>query len=225
MDNVTPDSWKSTLHATLEILRDLEKRGFGRPAFTMGGGTVLMFRFRHRMSNDIDLFITDLQWLTLMTPRLNDVSALLAQDYVEQANSLKLVTRDGDIDIIAAAPVIPHAQGEDLAFEGESIRLDSAAEILAKKLLYRASSLQPRDVFDIAAAIEFDAPSAAQALGATASKAPIVDRRLQELGRLPTAELERGIRVLDHGRRLLPGMLERVRRFIAGQADDAAGRT
>jgi hypothetical protein len=126
----------------------------------------------------------------------------------------------GPIDLF-----ITHSQGEEIAFEGEIISLDSTAEILAKRLLYRAASLQPRDVFDIAAAVEFDPASAAQAVRAAVSKAPILDRRLQELGRLPAEELERGIRILDHGRALLPGMLDRVRQFIARQADDTGGRT
>ncbi|UBU61945.1 nucleotidyl transferase AbiEii/AbiGii toxin family protein [Acidithiobacillus ferrooxidans] len=31
--------------------------------WTIGGGTVLMFQYRHRLSRDIDIFITDAQYL------------------------------------------------------------------------------------------------------------------------------------------------------------------
>jgi Nucleotidyl transferase AbiEii toxin, Type IV TA system len=217
MDNVTPDSWRSTLRPAIAILRDLDSKGFGRLDFRMGGGTVLMFRFAHRMSHDIDLFITDVQWLTLITPRLNDYAASFVDDYVEQANSLKLVTSDGDIDIIAAAPTIPDLAGDQLDFEGQTIMLDHTAEILAKKLLYRAASFQPRDAFDMAAAIAIDPASAAKAVRAAAMKDAILGRRLQELGRLSAADLERGILLLDRGRDLLPGMIDRVGQFIAAE--------
>jgi nucleotidyltransferase AbiEii toxin of type IV toxin-antitoxin system len=218
MDNISPESWKSTLRSAIAILRDLDDKGFGQPDFTMGGGTVLMFRFAHRMSHDIDLFITDVQWLTLISPRLNDFSASYVLDYVEQANSVKLVTPHGDIDIIAAAPTIPDLQGESLEFDGETIALDHTAEILGKKLLYRASTFQARDVFDMAAAIAMDPTSAATAARMAASKAPILDRRLRELGRLSAEELERGILLLERGRGLLSGMIERVRTCIADAA-------
>ncbi|MGA2124665.1 MAG: nucleotidyl transferase AbiEii/AbiGii toxin family protein [Xanthobacteraceae bacterium] len=221
--DITPDSWKSTLRSAIAILRDLGSKGFGRPDFTLGGGTVLMFRFGHRMSHDIDLFITDVQWLTLISPRLNDFSASMVSDYIEQANALKLVTPHGDIDVIAAAPTVPRTAtgstaADSLDFEGETIVLDSTAEILGKKLLYRAASFQPRDAFDTAAAIEIDPASATVAVQTAASKAPILDRRLRELDQLPAGELERGILLLERGRQLLPGMIRRVRDFIANEA-------
>ena len=43
----------------------------------IGGGTVLMFRFEHRLSKDIDFFTHDAQWLSLLTPRLNDTTAAM----------------------------------------------------------------------------------------------------------------------------------------------------
>jgi hypothetical protein len=138
-------------------------------------------------------------------------------DYIEQANSLKLVTPHGDIDIIAAAPTILEAGEISLDFEGETVILDSTAEILGKKLLYRAPSFQPRDVFDTAAAIAMDPTSAARAVRTAASKAQILDRRLEELARLPSGEMERGILLLEGGRSLLPGMVDRVRKFIADE--------
>jgi hypothetical protein len=60
--------------------------------------------------------------------------------------------------------------------------------------------------------------SATVAVRTTASIAPILDRRLRELDRLPASELERGILLLERGRSLLPGMIGRVRDFIANAA-------
>lgn len=38
--------------------------------------------------------------------------------------------------------------------EGETVLLDTIAEIIAKKIHYRGASIRPRDIFDIAAAGE-----------------------------------------------------------------------
>ena len=53
----TRDSWKEILASAVAILDDLERRGFPPPDIVMGGGTVLMFRFEHRLSRDIDFFL------------------------------------------------------------------------------------------------------------------------------------------------------------------------
>jgi hypothetical protein len=48
MTTITRESWKDILRSAMAILRALDARGFARPDFAMGGGTVLMFRFAHR---------------------------------------------------------------------------------------------------------------------------------------------------------------------------------
>ena len=45
--------------------------GIADPFWTFGGGTVLMFRYRHRLSKDIDIFVPDPQDLGFVTPRLS----------------------------------------------------------------------------------------------------------------------------------------------------------
>ena len=49
-NNVTRDSWKQILASAVTIFDDLESKGFGSPDVVIGGGTVLMFRFEHRLS-------------------------------------------------------------------------------------------------------------------------------------------------------------------------------
>jgi Nucleotidyl transferase AbiEii toxin, Type IV TA system len=212
--NVTKDSWKQILASAVAIFDDLEARGFGSPDVVIGGGTVLMFRFEHRLSKDIDFFMHDVQWLSLLTPRLNDTTAAMVTDYLEQANGIKLALRHGDIDFVVAGPVTDANAVENLTFMGRTFLLESTEEILAKKLFYRATRFQPRDAFDMAAAIEFDRVSAATAVRAAASKAPILHRRLGELGRMSRGKLERDILVLDRGAHLLAEMVERTGRFI-----------
>lgn len=216
---VTRDSWKSVLRTALELLRELQKRGFGPMQFTMGGGTVLMFRFDHWLSRDIDLFIADVQQLSFISPRLNDQAASLVLDYVEQANSVKLSLSQGDIDFIIAAPALPGENASDvLDFEGFRVRLDSTAEIFGKKLLYRPETFRARDVFDLVASIEYDRASAARAVGAAASKVTVLERRFDELSRMTPDALLNEILVLDRGRPLLADMIARAWRFVAEEA-------
>jgi hypothetical protein len=215
--NVTRDSWKQILASAVAIFEDLEKKGFGSPDAVMGGGTVLMFRFDHRLSKDIDFFTYDLQLVSLMTPRLNDTTARMVTDYVEQANGIKLMLPHGDIDFVAARAVTGAQAVERLEFMGRTFLLEATEEILAKKLFYRAARFQTRDVFDLAAAIEFDPPSAIRAVRAAASKAAILERRLDELDGVSREKLERDILVLDRGRHLIAGMIDQTRRFIREQ--------
>ncbi len=93
-NNVTRDSWKQILASAVTIFADLEDKGFGSPDVVMGGGTVLMFRFEHRLSKDIDFFMHDVQWLSVLTPRLNDTTAAMTTNYLEQGSGLKLVLND-----------------------------------------------------------------------------------------------------------------------------------
>jgi len=216
--SVTRDTWKQILASAVAILDDLEQRGFPPPDIVMGGGTVLMFRFEHRLSRDIDFFLHDVQWVTLLTPRLNDLAAAMVKNYVEQANSIKLMLRHGDIDFVVAGAVTDTIPVEKLEFMGRTFLLEPTEEILAKKLFHRAVLFQGRDVFDMAAAIEFDKLSAANAVRAAGSKAVILDRRLEELGLMPREKLERDILALERGRHLMVDMIARTRHFIQDEA-------
>jgi len=217
-DPVTRDSWKQILASAIAIFDDLEKRGLGSPDVVIGGGTVLMFRFDHRLSRDIDFFMHDVQWVSMLTPRLNDTTAAMVTNYVEQANGIKLVMPHGDIDFVAAGAVTDAEAVETLEFGGRTFLLEPTEEILAKKLFYRAARFQPRDVFDLAAAIEFDPPSAINAVRVAVSKAAILERRMDELEGFPRENLERDLLVLDRGRHLAAGMIARTRCFIRDQA-------
>ncbi len=49
----------------------LDAAGIPAEEWTFGGGTTLAFRFNHRVSRGVDIFLTDAQLLLLATPRLN----------------------------------------------------------------------------------------------------------------------------------------------------------
>ena len=61
-----------------------------------------MFRYRHRRSKDIDIFVPDPQYLGHVTPRLSDLAETIAADYVEGAGYVKLLRPEGEIDFVAS---------------------------------------------------------------------------------------------------------------------------
>ena len=64
-----PGDWKALFRQALRLLDDLSKKSGTDPFWTFGGGTVLMLRYRHRMSRDVDIFVPDPQYLGYVTPR------------------------------------------------------------------------------------------------------------------------------------------------------------
>lgn len=215
---VTRDSWKQILASAVMIFADLEQRGFGRPDVVMGGGTVLMFRFEHRLSKDIDFFMHDVQWLSLLTPRLNDATAAMTTNYLEQGSGLKLVLPYGDIDFVVCGQVTDAKAIDSLEFMGQTFLLEATEEILAKRLFYRAARFQPRDVFDFVVAMESDRESATRALAAAAPNHDLLMRRLGQLSQLPPDKLAEGILPIGNFSQVLPGMVEAARQLIQAAA-------
>ena len=209
-----PDSWLKIIASAYALFDDARSRGFGDPPFSLGGGTVLMLRFKHRLSIDIDLFGYDAQWLSVLSPRLNEKAASLATSYTEQANTIKIVMPHGDIDFVIAGDVAVPVERSKLVLAGREIMVDPTAEILAKKLFYRAATFKPRDVYDLSAAIDLAPDSALRAVKAAVSKQALLLRRIGELETMgETALLGQ---ILPYQGPLLhaAGMLAKVKDFI-----------
>jgi predicted nucleotidyltransferase component of viral defense system len=214
LSQVTRETWKQILASAVAIFDDLERRQLGTPDVVIGGGTVLMFRFEHRLSKDIDFFMHDVQWVTMLTPRLNDTTAAMVTDYIEQANGIKLILPHGDIDFVVSGTVTDAEPTETLDFMGRTFRLESTEEILAKKVYYRAARFQPRDVFDLVVAAELDRASAARAMAAVASKWDVLKRRFEQLSELPLDKLAEGILPIGDFCRIVPTMVESGRLLL-----------
>jgi predicted nucleotidyltransferase component of viral defense system len=185
----------------------------------IGGGTVLMFRFEHRLSKDIDFFMHDVQWLSLLAPRLNDTTAAMVTSYVEQPNGIKLVLPHGDIDFVVARPVTEAKAVAALEFMGRTFLLEPTEEILAKKLFYRAARFQPRDVFDLVVAAELDGRAAAQAMASAASRIDVLSRSLERMLSVPRDELSAQILPIGNFDHIIPIMIEKAQRLLQDARD------
>lgn len=147
----------------LSIIEDIKNHGTPDPFWTFGGGTVLMFRYQHRLSQDIDIFVPDPQYLGFVTPRLSDIAAAVSTQYVEdQGSYVKLIRPDGEIDFVAS-PNLTEAPFEIWNIAGQHIRVETATEIVAKKLWHRGDRATARDLFDLSLAIEKEPEALMQA--------------------------------------------------------------
>ena len=144
------DIWKQLLEPCFAVIDAVvAERGVPFP-IQIGGGSMLLRRYGHRKSKDLDLFVTDTRLVRWCSPRFNEVAADLFPDYGEEATAVSLIWGMQEIDIIAVAPVILDEATESAVLGGRQVLVERPREILAKKVAYRGRLFQPRDVFDLA---------------------------------------------------------------------------
>jgi len=147
------ETWKVLLGHALSLIDDVLQHGTKDLYWTFGGGTVLMLRHNHRFSKDIDIFVPDPQALGFVTPRLSSHAESLTSDYTEAANFVKLFLPEGEIDFVASQNLTdnPYVEEELL---GRTVKVETSAEIIAKKFWHRGNRLTARDIFDFALVAE-----------------------------------------------------------------------
>jgi predicted nucleotidyltransferase component of viral defense system len=141
--------WEKLFGHALSILDESVATGAPESGWSFGGGTVLMRSYHHRISRDVDIFVPDPQWLGYLTPRLNAKAESLTQNYVEQATFLKLYFPEGEVDFVVSRPLTDSPTTTETLF-GRKIQVETSAEIIAKKIWYRAAEFTARDLFDFA---------------------------------------------------------------------------
>jgi len=149
----TAETWKVLFGHAISLIDDVLQHGTKNLYWTFGGGTVLMLRYNHRFSKDIDIFIPDPQALGFVTPRLSSHAETLTTDYTEAANFVKLFLPAGEIDFVAS----PNLTDEPYVLQellGRTVKVETSAEIIAKKFWHRGDRLTARDIFDFALVAE-----------------------------------------------------------------------
>ena len=155
--------WEELLPHALKVIEDIKTHGIKNPFWTFGGGTVLMLRYQHRISKDIDIFVPDPQYLGFATPRLSDVAAEISDDYIEESSSyVKLIRPEGEIDFVAS-PNLTSPGFEEWHLKNNLIKVETGTEIVAKKLWHRVDRATARDLFDLALVIEKEGDALRQA--------------------------------------------------------------
>jgi hypothetical protein len=98
-----PTTWEVLFANALTLIGEIARHGRPDPFWTFGGGTVLMLRYGHRFSKDIDIFVPDPQSLGFVTPRLSEVAESITTEYVEAAGYVKLYLAEREPDALMAA--------------------------------------------------------------------------------------------------------------------------
>lgn len=112
-----------------------------------------MLRHGHRLSKDIDIFVPDPQYLGFVSPRLSDAAERVSADYVEGPGYVKLLRPEGEIDFVAS-PNLTAQPYDEWTLLGRTVKVETAAEIVAKKLWHRGDRATARDLFDLSLVIE-----------------------------------------------------------------------
>ena len=170
-DLTRPGVWTELFPFALRLMDHLESVTTA-PVWSFGGGTVLMLRLAHRQRKDIDLFVPDPQYLGHLNPRLSEVAESVSTDYEEAAEHIRLRRPQGEIDIVVGTPLTDNPF-EWVSYQGRAIRVETSAEILAKKMWHRGDRAKVRDLFDIWAV-------ATREPGAIAGALPFVQKRGRE---------------------------------------------
>lgn len=155
----------------LEAVRTPLARAFGgEQHLRLGGGTALAARWHHRHSTDVDLFVEpdpyrNFHWNTGGRFTLDLTAAAPVDRLViaEDGAYISFQGRSGHVSVAHARGLPLDPRSSDTV-AGTDVPLETTAEILAKKLLFRMArdkELLPRDLYDIAFARQKD-PAALQ---------------------------------------------------------------
>ena len=162
IQNLPLGPWQALFQQALKLIDNIHEHGIKDPQWTFGGGTVLMLRYQHRLSKDIDIFVPDPQYLGYVSPRLSDVAESVSQDYVEGPGFLKILLPQGEIDFVASDHLTQNPY-ENWTLFGRTVKVETPAEIVAKKLWHRGDRATARDLFDLALVIEKEPEGLVQA--------------------------------------------------------------
>lgn len=152
-DEDAPEAWQTLLTRAFELIDAASSTIGDEINWSLGGGTVLMMRIRHRRSKDIDIFIDDQQLLGLFNPRISDAASEITTAYDEGAQFVKLFLPQGEIDIVAAS-ALTTAPVEAAILLNRALFLERSAEIIAKKMWHRGNLATARDLLDLVAVAE-----------------------------------------------------------------------
>lgn len=156
IQNQRQSRWNELLLEAYSIIDYVNHENHILEDWTFGGGTAMMLQINHRESHDVDLFIDDPQLLPYLNAAVADMSFNLGEPSYNGDGSghLKVAFAEvGEIDFIVTGHILDNPSVSKKIL-GRQVNLETIPEIIAKKVRFRGSHIQPRDVFDIAAACE-----------------------------------------------------------------------
>lgn len=163
MDQGDMKDWERLFARALHVVDAAQRTAQRGIVWSLGGGSALMRRHRHRRSAGVDLFLRDERMLPCVSPRRNQALGDLGIDYVEESTAVRMYFPEGEVAFIASGFVTPDPVRRE-SILGRSVLVETSAEILARKVWHRAASFPARDLFDFAAVAAFE-PGALRGVG------------------------------------------------------------
>lgn len=132
-----------------------------RSLIRFGGGTALaIYYFQHRLSFDIDLFATDMQVLSHLSPKhwIDETNNFNSSSYIDLSHHIRVLEKKNNIKIDV---LVSHASSSNYLVDdsktlfNETIYVESVEDIIAKKIVYRRHDNLTRDIIDISISIKY----------------------------------------------------------------------
>lgn len=126
-----------------------------------GGGTALaIYYFQHRLSFDIDLFVTDVQVMNYLSPKhwIEETKLFNGNKYIDLSNHIRVLFRENNIkvDILVSQDYLgKYLLDDSNTIFSSTVYVESIEDIIAKKIVYRRHDNLTRDIIDIAVSIKY----------------------------------------------------------------------
>jgi predicted nucleotidyltransferase component of viral defense system len=125
-----------------------------------GGGTALaIYYFQHRLSFDIDLFVTDIQILNYLSPKhwIDETDKFNTSKYIDLSNHIRVLEKKNNIKVdvlVSQSASYNYLLDDSKEIFCSDVYVESIEDIIAKKIVYRRNDNLTRDIIDIAIAIK-----------------------------------------------------------------------
>lgn len=125
-----------------------------------GGGTALaIYYYQHRLSFDIDLFVTDMQVLNYLSPKhwIDETNKFNSSSYIDLSHHIRVLEKKNNIKIdllVSQSSTTNYLVDDSKKLFKETIYVESIEDIIAKKIVYRRNDNLTRDIIDIAISIK-----------------------------------------------------------------------
>ncbi|QOY51964.1 nucleotidyl transferase AbiEii/AbiGii toxin family protein [Candidatus Sulfurimonas baltica] len=156
------EHYNEQIHALNSFIKDVYQYlpNQDHSLIRFGGGTALaIYYFQHRLSFDIDLFVTDVQVLNYLSPKhwIEETSNFNNSKYIDLSNHIRVLEKKNNIKVdvlVTQDSSMDYLLDDSRAIFSSDVYVESIEDIIAKKIVYRRNDNLTRDIIDIAISIK-----------------------------------------------------------------------
>lgn len=153
-------NYKEQIDALDYFFKESGAKNIPSSKIKFGGGTALsIYYFQHRLSFDIDLFVSDIQYLDFVRPKtwIEESNYFQSNEYIEQYNHVGLITKnDIKVDTLVDSSSNLGKLDNSRTIVDFDLYIEDIEDIIAKKITFRKKDNKTRDIIDIAISLSKD---------------------------------------------------------------------